>query len=194
MLRLFIHEVRRAKPGARGRPMTFSPFTFSPFPLAAMLGLAAALSGCEPWVCDRFTCSSGCCDSSGTCIVSGGNSQCGLQGAACASCETCFGGICGCGPGLALVGGKCACTSTSCTGCCETSFGTTRCLAPSSQSTSSCGVGGETCGSCAGGASCGASGCMSCGVYGAICSQGSACCSSYRCEYSSSSGGYRCTF
>jgi len=163
--------------------------------LLLLAALAALFAGCEPWHCDASTCINGCCDATGTCIVSGGSSQCGLGGAACKSCATCTQGVCGCNPGLTLVGGQCVCNATSCgSGCCQTDYrGDPECVQSSSQSSTRCGTRGTKCASCSYPATCGSTGCLSCDGYGESCSSGS-CCSGYSCQYDSFYGSYRCGY
>jgi len=77
-----------------------------------------------PPLCNPTNCSTGCC-AGDICVTSEGDTQCGLNGAACTDCtatsETCQSGVCGA-----------TCTTKTCPGCCQsnTCFGgflNTRC-------------------------------------------------------------------
>ena len=160
------------------------------------LAVTLFLSACTPWVCDPTTCDTGCCDSTGTCILNGGDDFCGIRGARCQECMgACLGGRCECPAGLELLNGKCVCTPRSCAdGCCvtEQTFSTTtqQCRRGSMQSTSTCGVSGQSCMTCVSGALCVSGRC--CTSVGSECSSSLACCSPFRCQFNNATGRNQC--
>lgn len=95
--------------------------------------------------CSNLNCPNGCCDPvNGSCRVGDSNTACGAGGLACKVCNTGVGQMC---TNNQCTGGQC--DSTTCpTGCCS---GNT-CVTP--PTTSQCGVGGSTCVTCQGAATC----------------------------------------
>jgi hypothetical protein len=104
-------------------------------------------------VCDSTTCPNGCC--SGATCTTPALGACGIDGGACATCNTVTSdscranGQCGCGNAAPCQGnqqcvsGACRCTPTSCpNGCCS---GDT-CIAP--PVVAACGIGGGMCSTC----------------------------------------------
>ncbi|MBL8954148.1 MAG: hypothetical protein JNK82_25450 [Myxococcaceae bacterium] len=80
--------------------------------IGLFVAVAPSCSGTTtPATCDAMSCSTGCCSSSGECITSTSNSQCGNAGALCRACSTgqmCTNGACvtaGAGGGSGTAGG-----------------------------------------------------------------------------------------
>lgn len=85
--------------------------------LSVVLALAGAGAGCTnstPQTCSAKTCANGCCDSSGTCVVTETTNACGLNGGLCGVCQSgqqCVAGACAAtGGGTAATGGGTAAT------------------------------------------------------------------------------------
>ena len=93
--------------------------------------------------CSATTCGSGCCDSTGKCILSGGQdtTHCGTQGQTCGSCadgQTCTQGAC-------LDGPPSDCTAGCPNGCCDSSGN-----CQSGSNDTNCGSDGDSCFQCTG--------------------------------------------
>lgn len=158
--------------------------------LLSMLLSGLGLQACSFWECDATSCPGGCCDATGTCLLNGGETSCGIGGAQCRSClstQMCTNGQCGCAPGLTFEGGACRCTVASCNGCCASA--PERCIAVSNQNRTSCGTGGRVCATCVDACQQGQC-CLTTGELCSTTSGSTSCCSTLRCAFSS--GGNRC--
>ena len=137
--------------------------------------------------CTAATCPNGCCDSSGNCVTTLTDGQCGTNGAACGACtgsNHCTQGQCGCSTSADcpmyqacqpdhVCSNSCGATATCNGGCCNQA--TSQCA--QGTASAACGTNSGMCAVCAGstqGSVCESNGSCGCSVAG-NCRAGSAC-------------------